>query len=155
MYKYKLLDKDAVYETFIKKYINTNGYDAFAISNMGCSVHMFDFLNNSRIVLYQDIIEYVNLVKNEDLLIMWNLSQRYFNDHMINHYMYAKIKKDELKKLLAGQQEDMIGNRLCFCKNKERTEYWDMLIYDETLEWCAAITHEDNADDNRLCFLSD
>lgn len=155
MYKYKLLKKDAIYNLFADKFINISGYDSFAKSNEGCKVHMFDFINNSRIVLFQTIMEYIDLINNEEFYILWNISQYYIRNRLKRNCMYAKIKKDELMRMLIEQQEDMIDNRLCFYQNKERADYWDVLIFDESLKWCAAITHEDNTDGNRLCFLSE
>lgn len=153
MYKYKLLSSKKMIEKFLEKFVDSERFNNTAILHNGYDVCLFDFFKNARIILYEEVMEYIRESIISNYIIMWNLTQRYVNNYIYNDYKTGEIDKDDLIYILKDQQHDMCGNQLCFY-NKNRAEFWDLIIFDESLEWCIAITHEDNVDGNRLCLIS-
>ena len=49
---------------------------------------------------------------------------------------------------------DIFFERLFLAFGIKPLDKGSLIIFDETFMWCIAVTHEDNVDGNRLCFIS-
>ena len=154
MYNYKMLFEKNLIDSFIQKFIVSEEYKKFAIENAGGNVHLFDFIVKYSFILYGDVIKFVENRTNDKLYMLWNLSQCYKNNEFYSDYKLAEAFKQDLLEMLEDQRNDMLGEKLCYFNDKERAQYWDMIIFDDDMEWCIAITHEDKEDGNRLCMIS-
>ncbi len=157
MYKYNLLrNSSEIEKNFINSFVELNEYNNFAITHANGFVHMFDFIKEAHIVSYGEVIKNIETISADTYYIMLNPSQCYCKEIKIlqHDYKVAEISCKNLLALLNDQKEDMQGEELCYVRNPERTYYWDMVIFDHTYKWCLAITHEDNADGNRLCYIA-
>ena len=153
MYKYKSLNDKKITEKFFEKFVDREKLKNTTILYNGYDVCLFDFIKNSRIILYEEVMEYIKKKFVSNFIILWNLTQRYVDDNIYNNYKAGEIYRDDLIYILKDQQHDMCNNQLCYY-NKNRAEFWDLIIFDEMFMWCIAVTHEDNVDGNRLCFIS-
>ena len=157
MYNYHLLENSSEIEkAFMNSFIDTIEYDNFAVTHANGDVHMFDFIKESRKVFYGEIVKLVEDSSIDTYYIMLNISQCYCErDKTLKHdYKTAEVSRENLLVMLKDQMEDMRGEELCCVKNSDRTNYWDMMIFDCTCTWCVAITHEDDTNGNRLCFAA-
>ena len=156
-YKYNIIESSFEIESdFFNYFIDIDKYNNFAKENPNAHVHMFDFINESQKVFYSDVIKYIKKMSIGTYYIILNISQCYSKENKLfqHNYKIAEISHEDLMFILNDQLKDMQGEELCYMRNPSRVEYWDMMIFDATYKWCCAITHEDNTNGDRLCFIA-
>ena len=141
-----------IFSEFIKIFVNEKPYFEFAKNNKRTRIYASDFLINPHRESFKNIFEEVNNKDVDVFNIIICLSTIY--DNGFNDYLdYEHLSKKELIQLLKNQEKDMEGEALLYVNDVELTKYWDIMIFDDTYLWTYVLTHEDDVDGTRMCFV--
>lgn len=133
-------------------FIDDKAFRACAQSHRGVRVYAADFLINPRRETFKSIFEEISNKDIDEFNIIICLSTIY--DNGFKDYLdYEHLSKKELIQLLKNQEKDMEGEALLYVNDVELTKYWDIMIFDDTYLWTYVLTHEDDVDGTRMCFV--
>ncbi len=146
-----ICDND-IFSKFIKLFIDEKSYLEYAKKYKRATIYAADFLINPRKETFKSICEEISNKDVDEFNIIICLSTIYDNGYHDN-LEYERLSKKELIQLLEIQKKDMEGEVLLYVKNVELIKYWDIMIFDDTYSWTYVLTHEDDVDSSRLCFI--
>ena len=142
---------DNVVTKYIQKFINVKEYRDCAIKNPSSRVYASDFLIESNKETFTDVFNRVSLKSNNNFYVIWMLSTVY-KETFPNTVNLGRVSKDNLMQLLMKQKEEMNKDCLVYIKDLSLTDFWDLMIFDETFSWTCVLTHEDDIDGKRICY---
>ena len=139
---------------FMKCFVNEKSYRDCAQKHNKSLIYAADFLFDAERDSFRNICKKVYQKKIDEFYVIVCLSTVY-DDGFNDSGKFYQIKKDELIKLLKIQEEDMAGEALVYAKNIGLTDFWDMIIFDGSFSWAYTLTHEDDLDGSRICYVQD
>ena len=147
----KPCNDNRIIENFIKTFISEIDFRSYAIQNPSARIYASDFLIEPNKESFSDIFTRISSKQNKTFYITWMFSTIY-KDTFSDTINIGIITKDDLIKLLLKQKEEMVNNCLVYIKNLSLTDFWDLMIFDESVSWSCVLTHEDDFDDKRICY---
>ena len=141
-----------IFSKFIKLFIDEKSYLYCAKKYKRATIYAADFLINPRRETFKRICEEISNKDVDEFNIIICLSTIYNNGYNDN-LEFERLSKKKLIQLLEIQEKDMEGEALLYVKNVEHIKYWDIMIFDDTYSWSCVLTHEEDVDGSRLCFI--
>ncbi len=139
---------------FMKCFVDEKTFRDCAQKNKKSRLYAADFLIEADRETFRNICRKVHKKNIEVFFVIVCLSTVY-DDRFEDFGKFYQIKKEDLVKLLKIQEEDMEGEALVYAKNIGLTDFWDMIIFDDTYSWAYTLTHEDDLDGSRICHTQD
>ncbi len=139
---------------FMKCFVDEKTFRDCAQKHKKSRLYAADFLIEADRETFRNICRKVHKKNIEVFFVIVCLSTVY-DDRFEDFGKFYQIKKEDLVKLLKIQEEDMEGEALVYAKNIGLTDFWDMIIFDDTYSWAYTLTHEDDLDGSRICHTQD
>ena len=148
-----LNDFESLSKSNLNRLIDFPALALFAQNHKGGDINPVEFIRDGKMVSFSYILDHIRALDNTTFSILWDPHCCYNVGLEIRCRQQSNISKTALLCLLDQQLEDMKEEALLYARDIQRIPYWDMLIYDDTFDWCLSITHEDADDGNRMCFV--